>query len=92
MALGAVYQLEEVANLLLMYGMGQVPFRYLVQKDDTSEPDVIFWDTLKSALGVGLLFMLPPLAGERQRQRHIVCPVCCEFVRCARTACRPAGG
>jgi hypothetical protein len=62
--LGCLYQLEEVANLSLMYRMSEVPLRYLVLKDDASEPDRALVDTVKSALGLGLLFTLPPLAGR----------------------------
>lgn len=63
-ALGAIYQFEEVASLWLMARMGVVPFRYLVLKEDTSENELFFKNTLYVALGLGLLFMVPPLAAN----------------------------
>lgn len=63
-ALGALFQLEEVANLWLMFRMGQLPFEFLVLKDDASEVNVFFAKTLQGGLALGLLFTIPVLAGE----------------------------
>lgn len=63
-ALGALFQLEEVANLWLMFRMGQLPFQFLVLKDDASEVDVFYMKTLRGGLALGLLFTVPVLAGK----------------------------
>lgn len=66
-ALGACYQLEEVMSLWLMYRMSYVPFMYLVKKEDASENDIYFLRTLQVGVSLGLLLMVPPLAGESTR-------------------------
>jgi hypothetical protein len=47
-----------------MYRMGLMPLRYLVLKEDASENDVYLKRTLTVALGLGLLFMIMPLAAD----------------------------
>lgn len=61
--LGFLFQLEESLVLWLMWRVTVVPYRYLVRKDDASENDVFFANTLKGGLAVGIAFSIPPLAG-----------------------------
>lgn len=73
--LGALQQLEEVASLWLKFRMSEMPFRFLVLKDDTSDMGYFLRGTLKGVAGLCLLFTVPPLAGAFWRARLRVCVV-----------------
>lgn len=76
--LGALQQLEEVASLWIKYRMGEMPFRFLVLKDDTSDMGYFLHGTLKGVAGLGLLFTVPPLAGAL----GALARVCVSWVGC----------